>query len=104
MHLMIRLGLQHIGLASGSTSTICRRSAAHRRVVSAGASRGVDTISCGTDADLAVPRIPRGQLAYQPSYRVVTCPWFSRWTSTRARNCGESTVAIFAFGPSDLPD
>jgi len=42
--------------------------AAHRRVASVGASRGAETIAGGTAAAAvaALPRIPRGRLAYQP--------------------------------------
>jgi len=60
MNAMIRMGPRHVGQASGSPSTICGRSAAHRRVAQAGASRGVDAIVGGITVDSAVPRILRG--------------------------------------------
>jgi hypothetical protein len=52
----------------------------------------------------AVLRMPRGRLADQPSYRVVTCPLSGLWTSTRARHSSGSTVSVPAVGPSDLSD
>lgn len=56
------------GHASGSTSKICCRSAAHRRLASVGARRGAGTMAGATAAAAvaALPRIPRGRLAYQP--------------------------------------
>ncbi len=83
MNAMIRMGPRHVGQASGSTSKICCRSAAHRRLASVGASRGAGTMAGGTAAAAvaAVPRMPRGRLAYQPSYRVVTCPTLHRHLS-----------------------
>jgi hypothetical protein len=54
--------------ASGSTSKICCRRTAHRRVASVGATRGAGMIIGGasTAAGSACRRIPRGRLAYQP--------------------------------------
>ena len=54
--------------ASGSTSKICCRRTAHRRVASVGATRGAGMIMGGasTAAGSACRRIPRGRLAYQP--------------------------------------
>ena len=50
------------GHASGSTSTICCRRAAQRRVDALGGSRGADTIAVGPSgaAGAAFPRTPRG--------------------------------------------
>ena len=64
--------------AIGSTSKICCRRAAHRRVASLGARRGAGTIRVAYRLLRARPDaafrngIPRGRLASQPSYRVVT--------------------------------
>ncbi len=68
MKATIRIVPWHDGHASGSTSKICWRSAAHRRDASVGASRGAGTIAGGTAAAVgsALPRMPRGRLAYQP--------------------------------------
>jgi len=44
------------------------------------------------------------RLAYQWSYRVVTCSLSGMWTSTRARNSSGSTVSVPAVGPSDLSE
>jgi hypothetical protein len=68
MNAMIRMGPRHVGHARGSTSKICWRRAAHRRVASVGASRGAETIAGGTAAAAvaALLRIPRGRLPYQP--------------------------------------
>ena len=75
-------------------------------VASVGASRGAGTIAGGPSATAgaAVSRMPRGRLAYQPEYRVVTCPWSGIWTNTRARNSSGSAVSVPAVGPSDLSD
>jgi hypothetical protein len=96
------------GHASGSTSKICCRSAAHRRVASVGASLGAGSMAGGLGpseaASASLSRAPRGRLAYQPSYRVVTWPLSGMCTSTRARNSSESAVSVSAVGPSDLSD
>jgi len=66
--------------ASGSTAKSCRRSAARRRMASLGARRGAGSIAGGPSAaaGAAFLRMPRGRLAYQPQYRVVTWPNQSR--------------------------
>ena len=66
MNATMRMTPWQAGHASGSTSRICRRSAAHRRLASGGARRGAGTIASGTGAGLACRRIPRGRLARQP--------------------------------------
>jgi hypothetical protein len=38
--------------------------------------------------------MPRGRLAYEPSYRVVACPLSGMCTSTRARNSSGSSVSV----------
>ena len=83
-----------------------RRAFAHRRLASVGASRGAGTMAGGpaAAASAAFSRMPRGRLAYQPEYRVVTCPLSGKWTSTRARNSSGSTVSVPAVGPADLSD
>ncbi len=54
---MIRIGPWHVGHASGSTSKICWRSDAHRRVASVGASLGAGAITGGAPvADSACRR------------------------------------------------
>ena len=45
MNATIRMGPWQVRHASGSTSTICCRRAAHRRVASVGASRGAETMA-----------------------------------------------------------
>ena len=74
------------GLSSGqgvgarrSTATICGRSAAGRR-------------------------IPRGRLAYQPSYRVVPRPVSGIRTTARAGNASGFTVSVPAVVRSDWSD
>ena len=83
-----------------------RRAFAHRRVASVGASRGAETIAGGPSAAAgsAFPRMPRGRLPSQPSYRVVTWPVSGMCTSTRARNASGSTVSVPAVGPSDVSE
>jgi len=68
MNATIRMAPWQAGHASGSTSKICWSNAAHRRLASVGASRGAGTVAGGTAAAAvaAVPRMPRGRLAYQP--------------------------------------
>jgi len=67
---------------------------------------GAETMAGGTAAAAvaALPRIPRGRLAYQPSYRVVTWPLSGIGMSTRARNSSGSTVSVPAVEPSDLSE
>jgi len=59
MHATIRIGPAQRGHASGSTSSICRSNAAHRRVASVGTSCGVVTIgtrpSAGRLSDRSEP-------------------------------------------------
>ncbi len=43
--------------------------------------------------------MPRGRLAYQPYYLVVTWPLSGMCTSTRARNSSGSTVSVPAVDP-----
>ena len=82
-----------------------RRAFAQPLVASVGTSRGAGTIAGALAmAVAAVLRIPRGRLAYQPSYRVVTCPLSGRCTNTRARNTSGSTVSVPAVGPSALSE
>ena len=68
MNATIRIALWQVGQASGSTSKICCRNAAHRRVASLDARRGARTIAGGPSmaTGAALTRIPRGRLAYQP--------------------------------------
>ena len=55
-------------------------------------------------AGAAVSRPPRGRLADQPSYRVVTWPGSGMCPSTRARNSSGAAVSVPDVGPSDLSD
>jgi hypothetical protein len=66
MNATIRMGPWHVGHVRGSTSKICCRSAAQRRVASVGASLGAVTIASGASATAgcAWRRMPRGRLAY----------------------------------------
>jgi hypothetical protein len=68
MKATMRIAPWQVGHLSGSTSKICWRRAAHRRVASVGASRGAGTIAGGPSATAgaALSRMPRGRLAYQP--------------------------------------
>ena len=68
MHATIRIAPAQCGHTSGSTSKICYRSAARRRVVSVGANFAATTIGTGASAvaGAARRRIPRGRLAYHP--------------------------------------
>ena len=69
------------------------------------ASLGAGTIAGGGSAGAGPAcRIPRGRLAYQPWYRVLTWPLSGMCTKTRARNSSGSTVSMPAVGPSDLSD
>ena len=105
MNATMRMAPWQVGHASESTSNICCSRVAHRRLASVGARRGAATMAGGAQgAGSACRRMPRGRLAYQPSYRVVTCPLSGIWTSTRARNSSGSTVSVPAVGPSDLSE
>jgi hypothetical protein len=68
MNATMRMVPWHVGHASGSTSKICCRSAAHRRVASVGASRGATTIGKGATGPIGSTwrRVPQGRLAYHP--------------------------------------
>jgi len=56
------------GHASGSTTKICWRSAAHRRAASVAANCGAATLMGGPSAvaGAALSRMPHGRFAYQP--------------------------------------
>jgi hypothetical protein len=53
-------------------------------------------------AGAAVSRLPRGRLADQPSYRVVTWPWSGMCPGTWARNSSGVAVSVPDVGPSGL--
>ena len=75
MNATMRMAPWQVGHASESTSKICCSRVAHRRLASVGARRGAATMAGGAQgAGSACRRMPRGRLAYQPEYRVVTCP------------------------------
>ncbi len=69
MKATMRIAPWQDGHASGSTSKICWRRAAHRRATSVGANRAAATIVGGPSAaaGAAFPRVPRGRLAYRHS-------------------------------------
>ena len=68
-----------------------RRAFAHRWLVSVGASLSAGAIAGGASAGAgsACRRLPRGRLAYQPSYRVATWPLYGveHVSSIRSSSC-----------------